>query len=353
MKKNIILILIHILLVAISFQLNARYYNPTIGRFITADNVIPGGGADLQGLNRYSYCINNPIIYVDPTGHENEKSQKALNYTSNDINFFTSTFPTYSNNVYNWQSKQWKTQQFNLGHFILNDPDSKRFLGLMALTTGLAMGGVGFWPALLTEGGYIFGSRAVIDGKFDAETFKTGTIETATYWGGATTLYGGAKFAYRLYNPEIKIYGGKDFVISILDNEPTWIPRELSTEEMCSMQEYFNREVVQHQIISEFGTDYFLRVGSSSNRTSFTKSLDFDGLPYKLSVLGHSHPLNSSAKTSSEDIYFTWRACRDGLLDQKTSNIYFNNKTYPFEIRKPNDSEIYDLKSRGVKVNLE
>ena len=49
------------------YNYKARFYDPVIGRFISADIVIP----DLynpQSLNRYSYCINNPLIYVDPNG---------------------------------------------------------------------------------------------------------------------------------------------------------------------------------------------------------------------------------------------------------------------------------------------
>ena len=47
---------------------NARYYNPVLGRFISADSIIQNY-ADPQTLNRYSYVRNNPIIYNDPTGH--------------------------------------------------------------------------------------------------------------------------------------------------------------------------------------------------------------------------------------------------------------------------------------------
>ena len=46
----------------------ARYYDPQIGRFITADPVIPAPFYP-QSLNRYSYCYNNPLKYTDPTGH--------------------------------------------------------------------------------------------------------------------------------------------------------------------------------------------------------------------------------------------------------------------------------------------
>ncbi|GEM_PF-4992714 len=46
----------------------ARYYDPVIGRFITADTIVQAP-YDPQSLNRYSYCRNNPINYVDPSGH--------------------------------------------------------------------------------------------------------------------------------------------------------------------------------------------------------------------------------------------------------------------------------------------
>lgn len=46
----------------------ARYYHPTLGRFIQADTVYdPAAG--IQGLNRYSYAANNPIRFNDPSGH--------------------------------------------------------------------------------------------------------------------------------------------------------------------------------------------------------------------------------------------------------------------------------------------
>ncbi len=46
----------------------ARYYNPKLGRFITADTIVQSPG-NPQTLNRYTYCNNNPVNNIDPTGH--------------------------------------------------------------------------------------------------------------------------------------------------------------------------------------------------------------------------------------------------------------------------------------------
>jgi RHS repeat-associated protein len=46
----------------------ARYYDPYLGRFISADTVVPDY-ANPQALNRYAYTLGNPLRYTDPTGH--------------------------------------------------------------------------------------------------------------------------------------------------------------------------------------------------------------------------------------------------------------------------------------------
>lgn len=49
------------------YYLRARYYDPQIGRFTSFD--IQEGTVDAsQNLNRYVYCKNNPVKYVDPSG---------------------------------------------------------------------------------------------------------------------------------------------------------------------------------------------------------------------------------------------------------------------------------------------
>lgn len=50
------------------YHYGARFYSPKIGRFISADSIVPGY-SDTQSYNRYSYANNNPILYNDPSGH--------------------------------------------------------------------------------------------------------------------------------------------------------------------------------------------------------------------------------------------------------------------------------------------
>ena len=47
--------------------LQARYYHPVFGRFVSADPIVQDV-YDPSAWNAYSYCRNNPQSYVDPTG---------------------------------------------------------------------------------------------------------------------------------------------------------------------------------------------------------------------------------------------------------------------------------------------
>ncbi|HYB81050.1 MAG TPA: RHS repeat-associated core domain-containing protein, partial [Mycobacterium sp.] len=50
-------------------HLNGRVYDPLVGRMMSADPhvTLPGNG---QSWNRYSYVINNPLAFTDPTGFD-------------------------------------------------------------------------------------------------------------------------------------------------------------------------------------------------------------------------------------------------------------------------------------------
>ena len=51
------------------YYLNSRYYDPETGRFISPDSLKYLEPETCNGLNLYAYCGNNPVMFVDPTGH--------------------------------------------------------------------------------------------------------------------------------------------------------------------------------------------------------------------------------------------------------------------------------------------
>lgn len=49
-------------------NMNARLYDPVIGRMLSPDNFVQDG-TSTQNYNRYSYALNNPLVYSDPDGN--------------------------------------------------------------------------------------------------------------------------------------------------------------------------------------------------------------------------------------------------------------------------------------------
>ena len=52
------------------YYLNARYYDPKLGRFISPDtlSILDDTMGEINGLNLYMYCKDNPVNYCDPSG---------------------------------------------------------------------------------------------------------------------------------------------------------------------------------------------------------------------------------------------------------------------------------------------
>ena len=86
-------------------NMNGRMYDPAIGRFLSPDNYIQLDGFS-QSYNRYSYCLNNPLKYSDPSGELAWFVPVIAGaiigaYTGASIQSGTAVF-------WNWSSNAWK-----------------------------------------------------------------------------------------------------------------------------------------------------------------------------------------------------------------------------------------------------
>ena len=67
------------------YYLQSRYYDPTTGRFISADGVMSGSGSSVQGYNLYAYCFNNPTGMIDADGNWPEWFKKGVKWVAREI----------------------------------------------------------------------------------------------------------------------------------------------------------------------------------------------------------------------------------------------------------------------------
>jgi RHS repeat-associated protein len=72
------------------YYLNARYYDPADGRFLTIDTY-RGEQNEPNTLHLYAYCANNPVNFVDPSGHKYVPS-KGIKYAKK---WWNSNNPAY------------------------------------------------------------------------------------------------------------------------------------------------------------------------------------------------------------------------------------------------------------------
>src|SRR4029077_1852814 len=58
-------------------NMNGRVYDPVIARFMSPDPSLQEP-SNLENYNRYSYALNTPLRYTDPTGYDFWDSAKAF-----------------------------------------------------------------------------------------------------------------------------------------------------------------------------------------------------------------------------------------------------------------------------------
>jgi RHS repeat-associated protein len=66
------------------YDFGARIYDPELGRFMTADSVVPDPGSS-QSWNRYAFVRNNPLAFIDPTGHADQPAGDSADWVMKNI----------------------------------------------------------------------------------------------------------------------------------------------------------------------------------------------------------------------------------------------------------------------------
>ena len=99
------------------YNYGARYYDPTLGRFIQPDTIVPNPG-EAQSFDRYAYVNNNPLKYTDPSGH-------CVNSTTQDagtITYDNDACWALANTIANmWDSTDYWKNRFTSKAVFLND----------------------------------------------------------------------------------------------------------------------------------------------------------------------------------------------------------------------------------------
>jgi RHS repeat-associated protein len=151
-------------------HMNGRIYDPTLGRFLQADPHIQAP-KNSQSLNRYSYVLNNPLSYTDPSGYFWNKIKKFAGVIVGAI--------------------------------------------LIAATNGLASPFVtSFWGAV-SLGGIVGGVGAAVNGGNILKGALTGAFSAAAFYGVGTAFAGG-DFGSAGYFSKVAAHGTVGGVMSVL-----------------------------------------------------------------------------------------------------------------------------------------
>lgn len=81
------------------YYLQSRMYDPSVGRFIQEDTY-RGETNDPLSLNLYTYCVNNPLIYDDPTGYWPEWVEKFKSGVKSFASDVYDGIKSIGNNIY-------------------------------------------------------------------------------------------------------------------------------------------------------------------------------------------------------------------------------------------------------------
>ena len=173
-------------------NMNGRMYDPLLGRFLSPDNYVQEP-ENSQNFNRYAYCLNNPLKYVDPDG-ELWWLVPVITGAYLGGSSVNGTF-----NPFKWDYGSWKTYAGIVVGGISSYAGSAIGKSITALALG---GGMSLWGASIAGGliggmvsGSIngFGFAAIMGGNL--EDMMQGMVKGAVMEGFSGALSGGISAA--------------------------------------------------------------------------------------------------------------------------------------------------------------
>jgi RHS repeat-associated protein len=90
------------------YYLRSRYYNPMIGRFTIEDSYL-GEDSNPLSLNLYTYTMNNPIRFIDPSGHVTQDVQGDVTYNP----YTGKSYDSYGNLVGNTNTIKYDPRHYS------------------------------------------------------------------------------------------------------------------------------------------------------------------------------------------------------------------------------------------------
>ena len=128
------------------YYLNARYYDPEIGRFISPDSIEYINAEDINGLNFYAYCLNNPVISADPSGRLSFIILFAAAFIGFALSFIISVVSqaVFNNGQVNWVNALIDGAFGAVSSLLFMVP------GLGPITTGIINAGLSFANGVIT-----------------------------------------------------------------------------------------------------------------------------------------------------------------------------------------------------------